>query len=263
MKFKTMTAVCALAVMMSTAAYAADATEAKDGTGTVMGDVKKGLDKASDAIVDTAGDIKGFFIGKDSSSLEPVLIRRSLMAHGLIGQPLTNANGEKVAMVQDIIIDKQGKAILVVVSDIGTLGIGKKLAAFNYGETVTEDPDGKVTMALTSGMIEHAADFSYDQRNWAKAKVIPANSVSVKKLMKGNVLDNNGKKVASIENVYLRNSDVSQIVVGFDKTFGMGGNFATLDYDDLQMVRKGHELDFKLNENQTEQFKSFKKSVAN
>ena len=257
-----MTAVSALTLMMSMTAHAADvSSEAKDGT--VMGDVKKGLDKASDAIVDTAGDIKAFFIGKDGASLEPVLIRRSLMAHGLIGQPLVNENGEKVAMVQDIIVDKGGKAILVVVSDNGTLGLGEKVAAFEYDKTVTENSDGKVTMALSSDMIAHAADFSYDQKDWAKAKVIPTGSISVSKLMKGDVLDNNGKKVANIENVYLRNADVSQIIVGFNKTLGMGGSFAAIDYDDLQMVKKHHDLDFKLTAHQTEQFKNFKKSVAN
>ncbi len=264
-KFHTVTVVSTLALMMSLTAHAADisTTPAAPKDNAVISDVKSGLNKANDAIVDTAGDIKAFFIGKDSSNLEPVLIHRSLMAHGLIGQPLVNADGKKVATVQDIIVDKNGKAILVVVSDNGTLGIGKKVAAFEYDKTVTEDSDGKVTMALSSDMIAHAADFSYDQRDWAKAKVIPTGSTSVSKLLKGDVLDNNGKKVASIENIYLRNSDVSQIIVGFDKTLGMGGSLAALDYDDLQMVKKKHDLDFKLTANQTAQFNNFKKSVAN
>ena len=162
-----------------------------------------------------------------------------------------------------IIIDRSGKAILIVVSDGGFLGIGKKVAAFDYDKVITQQPDGKVVMSLSQNMVFHAADFSYEQEDWAKAKVIPSGSISIDALLKGDVLDNNGKKVANIDNVYIRNADVSQIIVSFNKKLGMGGSLAALNYDDLQMVKKKKTLDFKLTSDQTAQFKDFKESVAN
>ena len=276
MKIKTMTAVSALALMISVSSHAANQNNASGGEAMVsttpsadtgdsaMDNVKRGADKAGDAIDNAAGDIKAFFIGKGASNtIEPVLIHRNMTAEGLIGEPIVNDDDKKIATVKDIIIDKSGKAILVVVSDNGVLGIGSKVAAFDYSRVVTLDSDGKVTMALSKDMIDHAADFSYNQKDWAKEKVIPKGSISVNALLKGDILDSQGNKVASIENVYIRNADVSQVIVGFDKTLGMGGKLAALDFDDLQTVRKSKDVDLKLTSNQTAQFKNFKKSAAN
>ena len=107
-------------------------------------------------------------------------------------------------------------------------------------------------------MISHAADFSYDQKDWAKAKVIPAGSMSVNALLKGDLLDSDGKKIAATENIYLRDNGVSQVIVSFDKKLGMGGNvLAALDYDDLRMVRKKKQIDFQLTPKQTAIFRNF------
>ncbi len=276
MKIKAMTAVSMLALMISVSAHAADIPNAAGGeavastapaTGsddTVMDDVKSGAHKTGNAIHNASENIEAFFIGKqENKTLEPILIHRSMTADGLIGESVINSDGQKIATVKDVIIDKNGKAILIVVSDNGVLGIGSKVAAFDYSQVVAQDSSGNVSLALSKNMVDHAADFSYDQKDWAKAKVIPRGSISVNALLQGDVLDNKGKKVASIENVYLRNADVSQVIVGFDKTLGMGGKLAALDFDNLQIVKKRKDIDFKLTSNQAAQFKSFEKSVAN
>jgi sporulation protein YlmC with PRC-barrel domain len=276
MKIRSITAVSMLALMMSAPAFAADvsATSASgnttvyssDGGDDGMKTVKQGLTKADVEMREAADDIKAFLVGKNKDGglhLEPVLIHSNLTAHGLIGKPIINVKGEKIATVKDIIIDKDGKAILVVVSDSGILGIGSKVAAFNYDKVLEQKANGKVVMILSQEMVDHAADFSYDQKDWAKAKVIPTGSISTNTLLQGNVLDSDGTKVADIENIYFRDSEASQLIVGFDKTLGMGGELAALDYDDLKMIGKKENLNFKLTSTQTAQFRSFKKSVAN
>jgi sporulation protein YlmC with PRC-barrel domain len=276
MKVQSITAVSVLALMLAGApAFAADATSEQENPGVAApsdtdatSDLKGSLNHASAEMRETADDIKAFLMGKGASNgkLEPVLIHRDRTAHGIIGATIINPKGEKVATVKDIIMNKDGDAILVVVSDGGLLGIGDKVAAFKYDKVIAQDPDGKIVMALSQDMIDHAADFSYDPKDWAKAKVLPENSISTNELLKGNVLDNNGKKVASIDNVYFRSGEASQVIVSFDKTFGMGGDLAALDYDKLQMVqdgKDGKDINFKLSPNQTAQFKNFKKSVEN
>jgi sporulation protein YlmC with PRC-barrel domain len=272
MRNKLMAAVSVLALITAVPAFAADvsatavsgAEAVPPSGGGVLDDVKSGLVKADDNMRDTADDIKAFLMGEEADhKLEPVLIRRSMTAHGLIGQGIINPEGRKIADVKDIIVDKSGTAILVVVSDGGMLGIGDKVAAFDYSKVVAQKPDGKVVMTLSPDMVAHARDFSYDQKDWAKAKVIPAGSLSVNQLLKGDVLDSGGRKVAAIENVYFRDADASQIIVGFNKTLGMGGALAALDYDDLKMVRKDKGPDFQLTLAQSARFKSFAKSVSN
>jgi sporulation protein YlmC with PRC-barrel domain len=265
MQFKTMTAISALALMLSIpAAFAATDYKAADSEQTgILGDVKSGLRDANEEMRETADDIRAFFIGKSADSkMEPVVIRRNMTAHGLLGEKIINTKGEEVAKVKDIIIDRNGKADLIVVSDGGLLGIGDKVAAFNYNKVLAQQPDGKVVMTLSQDMVDHAADFSYDQNDWKKAKVIPKGSVSINALLKGDVLDSKGKKVANIDNVYLRNAEVSQIIVSFNQKLGVGGNLAALDYDDLQMIRKDKTLHFKLTPHQSAQFKNYKVSVA-
>jgi sporulation protein YlmC with PRC-barrel domain len=284
MKAKLMTAVSVLALLTAMPAYAAatyknvgggegktSTTASASATASTTPAADGPALKASDtpprnigeAVKAAADDIRGLFLGKDAKELEPVLIQRDRTAHGLIDQPVRNAKGEKIAEVKDIIIGKDGTAKLVVVSDGGVLGIGSKVAAFDYGQAVTQGSEGRTTVNLSQNMIDRAADFSYDQKDWREAKVIPAGSVSVNELLKGDILDNEGKKVASVENVYLRNNEASQVIVGFDKTFGMGGKLAVLDFDDLQMVKNGDDVDFKLNTKQTAQFKNYKDTVTN
>lgn len=264
MKDKSIMLVSALALMIAAPAYAGSVSVQTDNT-TIGEDVTRGLRAADKAMYDTTEDVKAFFIGnEDDAKMSPVRVRSNLTARQLIGKTIVTDSGDKVATIKDIIIGKNGRAALVIVSDDGLLGIGNKLAAFDYNNVVTQRYDGNVGMALSSGMITRAADFSYDPKDWANAKVIPAGSVSTNLLLKGNVLDSKGDKVASIDNIYFRNADVTQIIVGFNKTLGMGGNTAALDYDDMRMIRnKDGSLDFKLTANQSVQFKNFKSAKSN
>jgi sporulation protein YlmC with PRC-barrel domain len=261
-KFKTMAAMSIVTIMLPLTSFAGETVPAKD-TG-MMSDIKSGLRSADESMRETAEDIKVYFMGKNpDDKIEPVYIRRNTTAHGLIGQTIVTKQGAKIATVKDIIVDKNGKASMLVVSDAGLLGIGNKVAAFDYNRVIAQKPDGKVVMTLSQDMIDRAADFSYDQEDWAKAKIIPTGSMSVIELLDGNVLDNNDKEVAEVENVYIRNADVSQIIVRFNESFGMGGDLAALNYDNLMIVKEGKKVDFKLTPNQSDQFKNFKKSVAN
>lgn len=260
--FKTMSFVSILALTVPTFGYAADMS-ATSTTGTPMVP-KPGTVTRSTSAQSSMNDIKVFFAGlNENPSLDPILIRRDMTAHGLIGEPVMNQANQKIATINDIILDKSGNAILVIVSDKGFLGIGNKLAAFDYKNVISQNQDGDVTMALTQNMIDRASDFSYDRRDWAKAKIIPADSISTNALMSGSLYDNMDKKLAGIENIYFRSGEASQIIVGFNKTLGMGGNLATLDFEDLQVVKKTDRVDLKLSSKQADLFRNFEKSVSN
>lgn len=265
MKITAITAVSALALMISVSAHAADDVRAtgaanpaaqtqNNATDNTMTDVKQGLREAG-------RDIKAFFMGDNTSELTPVEIKYDLTAKSLIGKDIVNEAGNDIGTVRDIILDKNGKASMIVVSDGGLLGIGDKVAAFNYDQTVTTRPDGQVVLQLSQAMIDRAAEFSYDQDDWDESTVIPKESVSINELLDGDLLDNTGKKVADIENVYLRNAEASQVIVKFNQILGMGGDLAALNYDDLQMVGEVDDPDLKLSANQATQFRNFKKNT--
>lgn len=279
MNLKYFASVSILALMASTNLYAADTiavkkvetttTVSQPAENTLIKSVKKGLTTADNKIRTSLGDMEAYFVEKNKKpgeKLSPILMRRNMTAHGMIGEASFNAQGQKISSVKDIIIDKNGQAILVVVEDGGVLGIGEKVAAFDYNKVVTKKSDGTVVMVLSQDMIDNAANFSYDQKDWAKAKVIPAGSYSVNSFLEGDVLNNMNVKVASIENIYLLNGDVTKVIVGFDKTFGVGGDLAALNFSDLTLVKRdkdSNDVNVKLSENQSAQFLHFKASVAN
>ncbi len=260
--FKLLSFVSVLGLTIPTFGYAADVSTMSE-TGTPMVEKQDSITRNSSA-KSVSKDIKVFFAGlHENQSLEPILIRRNMTAHGLIGEPVMNQADQRIATVNDIIVDKSGNAILVVVSDKGFLGIGNKLAAFDYKNVISQNQDGEVTMLLTQNMIDRASDFSYDRRDWAKAKIIPADSISTNALMNGYLYDSMDKKLAGIENIYFRSGESSQVIVGFNKTLGMGGNLAALDFKDLQIMKKSDRVDLKLSSKQSDLFRNFEKSVSN
>ena len=278
MNLKYLLSVSVLALMASTNVYAADTlavekiettAAAQPAENTLVKSVKKGLDTADTNIRATMDDVKAYFVEKNKKpgeKLNPILMRRNMTAHGMIGQASFNAQGQKISAVKDIIIDRNGQAILVVVEDGGVLGIGEKVAAFNYKQVVTKKPDGTVMMVLSQKMIDNAANFSYDQKDWAKAKVIPNGSYSVNSFLEGDVLNDTNIKVAAIENIYLLDGDITKVIVSFDNTFGVGGSLAALNFSDLTLVKKdktSNDVDVKLSASQSAQFARFKESIAN
>ncbi len=260
--FKTLSAVSIVALMAPLSTFATEMpATAVSGKPTVPSEEVRKENNVGQNILKT---IKVFFSGfNENQSLEPILIRQNMTAHGLLGESVMNQKNEKIAVVNDIILDKMGNAVLVVLSDKGFLGIGNKLAAFDYKNVISQDKDGDVTMTLTQGMIDRASDFSYDRKDWAKAKIIPTDSMSTNVLLRGSLYDNMGHTLANIENIYFRSGEASQVIVGFNKTLGMGGNLATLDFKDLEIVRREGQVNFKLSAKQTDLFKKFEKSVSN
>lgn len=259
----------ALALVLALAAAPALAQQAVDGARApaAQAPAEGVIEKAGDAIRDAAESIEAFLVGKDGAAeggkLEPVLIRRDATARGMLGADVLDQSGKKISKVEDIIIGEDGRALSVVVSDGGVLGIGEKVAAFDYGRVARQNPDGSVVMRLTQDMIGRAADFSYDPDDREGAKVIPPNAVSVRDLLDAEVLDPRGEKLAEVENLSFTQGDAAKIIVGFNKTLGMGGDLAALGFDDAKMARKGRDIDFTLNADQAARFNAFKQSVRN
>lgn len=226
----------------------------------VTREVKDNLEQASDSMRETADDIKAFFVD-GAAAKKHVSFRKNVTAEGMIGQPVLNPKGEKIAKLKDIIIDADGNATHVVVSDGGMLGIGNKLAAFDYGRVVTQQADGKVVMALSQDMIDKAKEFSYDKDDAAKAKVIPAGSYSMNDMLDGELLDSAGKKAASIDNFVIRNGKADRVIVKFNTKLGMGGDLAALSYSEMEKSASAGEVDLKMSARQSSRFAQIEKNA--
>lgn len=231
-------------------------------TGNIVDDAKIAIEDIKSDTAEAYEKIKATLIGKESTDKNvPVIIDSRQTADGIIGHHVYNEKHESVAKVTDIILDKDGKATMVVVADGAFIGMGKK-AAFDYSAITRVETDGDVIMPLTEDIIDNAAAFSYDKAEGGdKVRVIPNNGYSVAKLLDGHLFNQKKKSVADIENILFKNGQAYQLIVSFDKTLGMGGKKAVLSYSDAKIIRDGEKLNFQLNVKKSAQFETYKKTI--
>ncbi len=216
-------------------------------------EAKKALIKADTAMRRSADEIRAFLSGKDTSApLEPVVIRRDMTAEAMLKADVVDANGKKVASVNDILLDEQGNPEKVIVSQGGVAGLGGKKASFDYDsvKTSTNKDGARVMTGLSAEAIKKAPE----------AVEPPTRSAKVSAILDGAILDSKGDKIADIENVAFNGND-TQLIVKFNDTFGMGGNLAAMNLESLERVDSNGEVNYRMSAAQTTQFKSYTAAV--
>jgi sporulation protein YlmC with PRC-barrel domain len=84
------------------------------------------------------------------------------LASLFIGQPVSNEAGERVGDINDLLFDKSGRIVNVVIGVGGFLGIGEKSVAVPYSAlSITAGADGKrvVGLAQSKEQLKSAPDF--------------------------------------------------------------------------------------------------------
>lgn len=230
-------------------------------------EASKAADKASSAAEDAYESIKATFIDEEKTGADTLSINSRGTAQGMIGQPVLDTAGKKIATIKDIILNNEGEAELIVLADGGFMGIGSKLAAFDYDLVSQRNEDGDVIMPISQETLDKVAPFSYEAKDAEKdekTRVMPANGISVAELLDGQILNTEKKAVAEVDNISFSNGEASQIIIGFDKTLGLGGEKAAVGYDNVDVVReKDNEIDVQLSAKQAANFESFKKTATN
>ncbi len=270
MKNKTLATVSAIA-LISTAPVLTQAvraqTENKTETstsGSITEDAKEAWENIKSDTSDAYEEVKATLIGDEKSDNNmSVTIQSRKTANGIIGNPVYNEKQERVAKVTDIILDENGKAMMVVVADGSFIGMGKK-AAFDYSAITRVEKDGDVIMPLSETIIDNATTFSYDKKDRSDdVRIIPDNGYSVAKLLDGKLVNQKQETVADIENISFKNGSANQLIVGFNKVLGMGGESVALSYSDAEIIRDGENLNFQLSAKKSAQLEAYKKTATN
>lgn len=244
-------------------AYAQTPAE-KSASENMADDAKEAISDIKEGASDAIETIKATYIAHLSPDKNvSVVIDPRKTANGIIGYPVYNEKHESIAKVTDIILDKDGNATMVIVADGAFIGTGKKVA-FNYSAITRVEEDGDVIMPLTEQIIDDAAAFSYDKAEGGdKVRVIPDNGYSVVKLLDGQLVNHKLKIIADIDNITLKSGKANHIVLGFDKTMGVGGEKALISFTDAKIVSDGDQLNFQLSEDKALQFEAYKKAATN
>lgn len=250
------------AVADTSAKTKTEASAETNTTGDIGNDAKEAWKNIKEDASEAYEDIKAVFVDKDN---KPVVISTRNTATGMIGHAVYNATKERVGTVKDIIVDGNGNASMLVVSDGEFPGFDGKLVAFDYSIISSLNADGDVIAPISEDNISKAAEFSYDKNAQAdgKVRVIPDRGYSVARLLDGQLVNPQGDSVAEIDDISFKNAKASDLIVGFEKVLGLGGKKAALSYDAAQIVRDGEDLDFKLSAAQAAQFEAYKKTATN
>lgn len=258
-----------LAILISLPAFAETKAKAEVSTETK---VENALDKAGNTIEKTAdkavaatkegyADVKAYFSDdKNIETVTSVNVMSRLTADEVIGATVQNPAGETIGKVEDILVNKEGDAERVIISDGGVLGLGGKLASFDYDLIEGMTPDQDIVVKLTEKSIKDAKGFEYEPSKTPDPKVaaMPADMFSVNKIIGSKVVDSKGKAVAKVDTVAFDDDDADYLIVTFNKIMGMGGDTAALDFEALEMTNNKGKYTFKLNAQQAAQFQNYK-----
>lgn len=246
------------------------------GTEVTKGDIKEGLNDAKDSISKTSHkvanaiddkyhDVKAVVLGKDQqgATFNHETFQTSYSAKAIIGQSIKDSQGKNVAKIQDIILDKDGNAKSIIVQDGGFFGVGGKMAALDYSSVIKSSDDAEILMPVSKDTVKNVAEFSYKPSDKNGVQVLPSDGVSLKEVLASNILTPDSKKLASVDNVIMSKGQATKLIVGFDKTLGLGGEKAALDFNDAKLTREeGGKVTLQLSDAQSSSFENYKKSVS-
>lgn len=148
----------------------------------------------------------------------------------------------------------------MIIND-NALGLGGKLAAFDYDVIEGIRANDNAAVKLTEADIKAAKRFEYkaDAKADANTMIMPAGQFSVKKISDAKVFDANGKAVADVDTVAFEDDDAEYVIVTFNKILGVGGDKAALNMEALDLAQKPNgDYAFTLTQNQSAQFENAK-----
>lgn len=247
------------------AAFPAFAEVKADSQTDTKAKIENTLDKAGDSIERTAektqkavkeaySDVKAYFSDdKDVKAVTSVNVLDRITADEIVGRKVQNPKGEDIGKIEDILVSADGDAEAVIINDGGVLGLGGKMAAFDYDVIEGISADKNVVVKLSEENIKNAK--AYDPEKPM------AGRYSIDKIMDAKVVDAKGKKLADVDTVAFDGDDADYLVVTFDKILGMGGDKAALNLDALKLTDNKGNYTFTLNEQQSAQFENYKETT--
>lgn len=229
-------------------------------------DVKQGWDATKETASETADaaedvvegamiEIREAFVDRESAitGVHTINYHPKHTANNVIGSPVYNSSGGTVGNVEDILVDETGRAMHFIVGDGTVLSFGDKKVAFEYERIADKSRFGAILAPISDELIDRRE--AYDP---AKHK-----GFSVKKMMGGDVLAAGGKAMASIDDIVITNGYATHLIVGFNKTLGLGGRHAALAYGTGTIAIQADETDIVLDNTQSENFEAFQNAVNN
>jgi sporulation protein YlmC with PRC-barrel domain len=103
----------------------------------------------------------------DKAPKDKILVAKAFRTSKLTGLNVRNAQGEKLGIVNDLVVDVQtGKVNYIALSVGGVLGVGDKLFAVPFSEVKFDHGQDEMFFVLDMSMEKLEAAPGFDQNNW-------------------------------------------------------------------------------------------------
>lgn len=159
-------------------------------------------------------------------------LRGEWRASKLIGVKVTNAEGETIGDINDILIDRASKVGAIVIGVGGFLGIGGRHAAFKFEAfrlTPASSHDALVSVNMTKEQITAMPEWQWN----------PASAETrTSKLMGAKVSNNAGETIGDVNDLLIyKDGNVVAAVIGVGGFLSMGERNAAVPFSSLQLTR--------------------------
>ncbi len=225
--------------------------------------IERAAEKTKEGAKEAYSDVKAYFSDdKDVHAVSSVNVRDRMTSDELIGTVVQDPQGREIGKIKDILITADGDAETVIIND-SVLGLGGKLAAFDFDVIEGFSKDADVVVRLSEANIKSAKRFEYEAPKQPDVSIVtmPADQYSVAKIMDAKVVDPKGKAVADVDTVAFDGDDADYLIVTFNRVLGMGGDKAALNLEALDIANDKGKYSFKLNQQQTAQFENYKETT--
>lgn len=190
-------------------------------------------------------ELTSFIFGTESEELEITKMQFDvdLKAENIIGKPVYNLD-ERIGTVHDIILDKEGNAVMAVIADGELFGLGK-LVAVEYSRLAEHQVFDSYLMSISEDTIDQIVEFSYDRNDSSSdTQVIPQNAYSLKELLDSELTNKNGVPVAEVDDVYLDQGKASHLIVDFDELYY--DETVAVEFNIAEITHDNDEYNFQL-----------------
>ncbi len=205
----------------------------------------------------------------------------AIRASKLIGKDVTNAQGQNLGEIDDLVIDTaNGNVDYAVLSFGGLMGLGDKLFAYpleQFKSGVGKDGD-KLVLNVDKKMLEGAPGF--EKKNWpdfnkgdyrtrvdeyhhARARAAHPRYVRASEMLNGDVKDSKRKDIGDIDDVVvdLSSGKVEYVVVEFDRAWNPFDKLVAMPLRVLTSEdRDGTDLVYSASRDELKSAPAFKKS---
>lgn len=149
-------------------------------------------------------------------------------ASKLIGVKVTNAAGETIGDINNLLIDKERKVATVIIGVGGYLGMGERHAAVTFNALqLTRDPNDKAlaSVNLTKEQLAVLPEWIWQ----------PGNDWRTRKLMGAKVVNMGGDTIGDINELLInKEGDVAAAIIGVGGYLGIGERHTAISFSSLQ-----------------------------